>query len=229
MSELPAPARPSATVVLLRDAAPRRSGLEVLLLRRNERIVFHGGEWVFPGGRVDAADVDGCDALSIEAGRRAAARETREEAGLEVAAEDLVPISHWTTPEHMPKRFSTWFFAALLPAVEVAVDQGEITAHRFFSPRTALDARHRGEIGLPPPTFLTLLELAAFESASEYLEAARRREPPRFFPRYRDVPGGPCSILPGDAAYEGAALDADGPRHRMWLPADGEWTYERVL
>ncbi len=220
----PSPARPSATVVLLRDVP---AGVEVLLLRRNDRIVFHGGEWVFPGGRVDDADAAGGDPFSVDAGLRAAVRETREEAGVALAASDLVPIAHWTTPEHMPKRFATWFFAGRLPAAEVSVDRGEITAHRFFGPRDALAARRRGEIGLPPPTFLTLLELGAFATADAFLAAARLREPPRFAPRYREVPGGPCSLLAGDAAYDGAPLDADGARHRMWLPPGGEWIYER--
>ena len=46
-------AHPSATIVLLRDA-PR--GFEMLLLQRAAKLAFHGGAWVFPGGRVDAAD-----------------------------------------------------------------------------------------------------------------------------------------------------------------------------
>ena len=44
---------PAATVVPLRDG-PR--GLEVLLLKRNEALVFAPGAWVFPGGRIDAGD-----------------------------------------------------------------------------------------------------------------------------------------------------------------------------
>jgi 8-oxo-dGTP pyrophosphatase MutT (NUDIX family) len=45
---------PSATVVLLRD---RTGGPETLLLRRNARLAFAGGHWVFPGGRIDPADL----------------------------------------------------------------------------------------------------------------------------------------------------------------------------
>jgi len=48
-----APALPAATVVLMRDSV---AGLEVLLLRRNRRAGFVPGAYVFPGGRVDAAD-----------------------------------------------------------------------------------------------------------------------------------------------------------------------------
>ena len=50
---------PSATVVLLREGG---EGPEALLLRRNRATGFVPGAYVFPGGRVDAAD--GQDALA---------------------------------------------------------------------------------------------------------------------------------------------------------------------
>ena len=49
----PAPARPAATVALMRDAD---HNLEVLLLKRVQSSGFVPGAWVFPGGRVDAGD-----------------------------------------------------------------------------------------------------------------------------------------------------------------------------
>jgi len=49
----PAPTRPAATIVLLRDGA---AGLEVLLMRRNRNAGFVPGAYVFPGGRVDGSD-----------------------------------------------------------------------------------------------------------------------------------------------------------------------------
>lgn len=48
-----APARASATVVVLRDG---RDGPEALMLRRHGRSGFAARAWVFPGGVVDAAD-----------------------------------------------------------------------------------------------------------------------------------------------------------------------------
>ncbi|MFM8861560.1 MAG: NUDIX hydrolase, partial [Acidimicrobiia bacterium] len=47
---------PAATVVLVRDAIDGRPGVEVLLARRNSKIYFAGGAWVFPGGRIDVED-----------------------------------------------------------------------------------------------------------------------------------------------------------------------------
>jgi 8-oxo-dGTP pyrophosphatase MutT (NUDIX family) len=53
--ENPVPARPAATVVLLRGAP---EGMEVLLLRRARSAGFVPGAYVFPGGRVDTDEVD---------------------------------------------------------------------------------------------------------------------------------------------------------------------------
>jgi 8-oxo-dGTP pyrophosphatase MutT (NUDIX family) len=47
------PPRPAATVVMLRDAS---DGLEVFLVKRHGLSDVLGGAYVFPGGKVDAAD-----------------------------------------------------------------------------------------------------------------------------------------------------------------------------
>jgi 8-oxo-dGTP pyrophosphatase MutT (NUDIX family) len=100
---------PAATVVLVRDGD---SAVEVLMLRKNSKITF-GGMWVFPGGKIDAADYPGGEVSSdnIDAAARAAAvRETQEEAGITVDAQDYEFLSHWTPPPGQQKRFATWFF-----------------------------------------------------------------------------------------------------------------------
>lgn len=49
----PVEPRPASTIILLRNGA---AGPEVLLMRRHRSSGFVPGAWVFPGGRVDAAD-----------------------------------------------------------------------------------------------------------------------------------------------------------------------------
>ena len=49
------PLRPAATVVMLRDAPV---GLEVFLMKRHTLSDVLGGAYVFPGGKVDAADTE---------------------------------------------------------------------------------------------------------------------------------------------------------------------------
>src|SRR3954447_2182492 len=91
-----AEAAPAATVVLVRDG---EGGLEVLLARRSSKLAFHGGAWVFPGGRIDPDDYADMPDDVCAAARRAAAREAKEEAGVDVDADGLVHVSNWTTPE----------------------------------------------------------------------------------------------------------------------------------
>jgi 8-oxo-dGTP pyrophosphatase MutT (NUDIX family) len=56
MAEIPIQIRDAATVMLVRDGADGRSGMEVFMLRRNLNSDFVGGAYVFPGGAVDEAD-----------------------------------------------------------------------------------------------------------------------------------------------------------------------------
>lgn len=51
----PAPLRPAATILLLRDGA---QGLQVLMTRRSKQASFAPGAFVFPGGGIDALDGD---------------------------------------------------------------------------------------------------------------------------------------------------------------------------
>ncbi len=86
----PAPTRPAATVLLLRDGA---AGLEVLMTRRSMTASFAPGAYVFPGGGIDAHDA----ASHAQATRRstqseahltqaiAAIRESFEELGVLLA------------------------------------------------------------------------------------------------------------------------------------------------
>ncbi len=212
---------PSATVVVLRDGP---DGLELLLLRRNSKLAFHGGAWVFPGGRIDAGDREAGAYVDVAA-RAAAVREKREDAWLELSTSDLVPISCWTTPEGMPRRFVTWFFATRCGRGEVRVDGGEIQDSRWLTPAAALAAQRSGQLELPPATFVTTTTRAAFPSADRALEALTRRSPPSFFPRVHRVPGGACSLYDGDAGYADGDLSREGPRHRLWMLESG-WRYE---
>ncbi|MBU6330555.1 MAG: NUDIX hydrolase, partial [Acidobacteria bacterium] len=147
----------AATVVLVRDAA---AGVEVLLARRNSRLFFAGGAWVFPGGRIDLADhgddypgvpFDERDPRFIEVARRACVREAAEEADAVISAADLVWMSHWTPPMEAPKRFSTFFFIGPAPTALLTADGGEIHELAWMTPTEAMARRNAGEIELIPP------------------------------------------------------------------------------
>ena len=78
------PARPAATVLLLRDGA---AGLEVFMVVRHRAIEFAGGALVFPGGRVEKADAELAGDDPLGAFRAAGIRETFEECGVLLARE----------------------------------------------------------------------------------------------------------------------------------------------
>jgi 8-oxo-dGTP pyrophosphatase MutT (NUDIX family) len=166
-------AKPSATVVLLRDA---RDGLEVFMLRRLTTMAFGAGAHVFPGGVVDDVDQAAGDPARVLA--NAAVRETHEETGVLLAADSLRPWSRWITPTFETRRYDTIFYVALTPADQVARHvEDEADAGEWISPRDALAAQHRREWFLMPPTEATLTQLARYTSASDLLAVDRDLEP----------------------------------------------------
>ena len=229
MTDAPlAPAIPAATVVLLRDAP---DGLETLMLRRNSKLAFAGGAWVFPGGRIDPEDfpggaaVDDDDAV-LAAARNAAVREAMEEAALTVDVESMVWFAHWTPGPMAPRRFATWFFMAPAPEGNVVIDDGEIHEHIWIRPAEAMRRRDLGEIELIPPTWMTLLMLAESAGVDDALATARSHEPEIYVTQIARVAGGIASMWAGDAGYEDLDVDRPGPRNRLLMLEDG-WRLER--
>jgi 8-oxo-dGTP pyrophosphatase MutT (NUDIX family) len=221
-----AEAKPAATVVVLRDCG---DGIEVLLAKRSSKLAFHGGAWVFPGGRVDPEDYADAPDDVFMAARRAAAREAMEEAGVHVDHETLVHVSNWTTPDIAPKRFATWFFAGAAGGGGDGVADGvETDALAWFRPADALEARARGEIELAPPQYVTLLELAAYDDVAAALDGLAAQEPFDFQPRFHfGDDGSALCLYEGDVAFDDPdALHGDGPRHRLVMEK-AAWTYVR--
>lgn len=214
---------PAATVIVLRDGP---TGLEALLLRRDRNLSFAGGNWVFPGGRIDPEDHAG-DVSDLEsAARVAAVREAAEEAGLALDPARLQRWSHWTPPPESPKRFSTAFFVAGVTDGDalVTIDDGEIREHRWAGPAEMLALRDVGEVNLTPPTAITLHQLIPHHDVAAAISADR---PVEHFATRIAVQGETIvAMYHGDAGYESGDVDAAGPRHRLLMGA--RWTYERT-
>jgi len=124
--------------------------------------------------------LDGSLSLSELLGRR----------GLLLRADLLTPWARWITPEISPRRFDTWFFAAALPAGQLAglapADQpaglaaagpGESDSGTWWRPAAALEAARGGQITLLPPTAVTLAELAAYQDVAGVLGERRMITP----------------------------------------------------
>jgi len=218
-----AQARPASTVVLLRDTP---TGLETLLLKRNKALLFAGGAWVFPGGALDAQDLAAAGGDVHLAARIAAAREAREESGLSPQLEDMVLLSHWTTPLAEPRRFSTWIYAAPLAAdIEVVIDGSEIHASRWLKLREAITEHETGELGMLPPTYFTLLSLARYDSVAQMVAAERESPVPEVFPVFANNGDQLMVMFRGDAGYDSADGAISGARHRAVLRG-ACWRYQ---
>ncbi len=226
MSEIPE-ARPASTVVLVRDG---EQGMETLMLRRNKALMFAGGLWVFPGGSLDPEDFEAAGDDVEAAARIGAAREAEEEAGLCPETGDMVLLSHWTTPVGEPRRFSTWIFAAPIDAGEdVVIDGGEIHDSCWLPVSEAVARHEEGELGMLPPTYVTLCNLARYDRVADMVEAERATPVPEVFPIFASEGEQMVVMFRGDAGYEGPDQGAPGALHRAALH-DRTWryTYEAV-
>ena len=212
----------ASTVVVLRDSDV---GLETLMLKRASNLAFFGGAWVFPGGKIEPEDGDLVNGL-LEAARVAGARELFEEAGIQVDADDLVPFARWITPPGRTRRFDTLYFAVCSPNTEVRLDLTESDEHRWLTPTAALEACDRGEIEVPPPTYVTLAQLAGLPDVKQAC-VRLAGDMTEYVPHPCQVEGGAIAYLyAGDAGYDTSDVGAPGARHRLWT-ADGSWRYER--
>ena len=229
----------AATVVLVRDGA---AGPEVLLLERPDRGSF-AGAWVFPGGKVDAADRraeadEGADtgdgrqvradaAVEGAAAVRAAVRETQEETGLVVVADDLVPVSVWDPPPGIALRIRTWFFAVAAPPGVLTLSPAEAVAAQWLRPSDALARHARGALTLYPPTWVTLHDLQHQPDAGTLIAALRIGGPTRFETVAQRTASGPVLLWQGDADYEDAAASDPRGRHRLEIGAL-PWRFTRT-
>ncbi len=222
---------PAATLVLLRDRSG--GGVEVLLTQRHRASKFAAGDYVFPGGKLEASErpEDGAIRETFEevgvllatdargtpvpAGtpafveyRRACARDHREfrtmveRERLRLMRDGLVYFAHWVTPEDMPLRFDTGFFAAVMPSGQEASGDGhEVIDLRWLAPGEALAAQKRGEISLRTPTLKSLALFDGAATSAEALERVRGREIVTMRPRVLVEDGKRRVLLPGDPGW----------------------------
>ncbi len=205
------PARPAATVIVLRATG---DPFEILMVRRNDKVAFMAGSYVFPGGRVDDADRPAPGAVLVPARfpdlsdedeatyRTAAVRELAEEANVRLTPADLEPLAHWVTPQIETRRFDTRFFLARMPAGQVAKhDEGETTALEWLTPRGAVAKFERRELLLPPPTWTTIRQLEKLASIEDVFAWARARKIVRVMPGFIEDGTTTMLTLPGDPLF----------------------------
>ena len=133
------------------------------------------------------------------------------EAGLQLAVDKLVYLSHWLTPPGRAKRFDTRFFIAAAPdSQEAAHDGTEMLEQLWLHPA---DALARGAaLKLMTPTLKTLELLAGQPSVQALLDWARTpRSVALVMPRVASGVQGQRPVLPTEPAWaEIGRLDPAG-------------------
>jgi 8-oxo-dGTP pyrophosphatase MutT (NUDIX family) len=90
--------------------------------------------------------------------------------GLVLRSDLLRARAHWITPEFEPKRYDTRFFAALLPAGQIADDQTSEADHADWTdPVRLLQDYASGSALMLPPTVVCVEQVAAAASVAEFL------------------------------------------------------------
>lgn len=89
----------------------------------------------------------------------------------------------WTTPVFEPRRYRTWFFAALMPEGQLTRDvSSESSSVAWLSATTAVAQADAGELSLMPPTYLNSLEIGSHATPAEVLATASGRAVEMFTP-----------------------------------------------
>ena len=150
--------------------------------------------------------------------------------GLRLRTSALQPWSRWVTPQMpslMRKRFDTRFFAAIVPAGQIARhDDHETTESVWLQPRAALEQYWHGTIELAPPQIMTLAHLSRYATAQQALDAARTRTPGEIRPEPHDENGQRVLCYPGDPQHSVRQRAMPGPtrlyvRNKRFEPEGG--------
>lgn len=127
------------------------------------------------------------------------------ERSLSLATQELHYFAHWVTPKSEPKRFSTRFFVAVMPADQQAVHDGvELTDSRWMTANDVLEAQRNRQVQLIYPTYRSLRDIASFQSVSDIVDWADERQRSgiaRVLPAIVEIDGKDKVILPGDPRY----------------------------
>lgn len=154
-----------------------------------------------PGGSLAAPSGESweADRMALAAGTLPLA-ELLSRRGLVIRADLLVPWARWITPEAEPRRFDARFFAAALPAGQLATGHlAEADETAWLRPADAIEAARAGTISLLPPTAATLNDFIRCGSLADVLGRRRVIEPVE--PRLVIEEGEAWLLIPDEVGY----------------------------
>jgi 8-oxo-dGTP pyrophosphatase MutT (NUDIX family) len=126
-------------------------------------------------------------------------------AGLQLAADLLVPFAHWITPVVEPKRFDARFYIAAVPPGfgGGSVPDGREAVHAAWTtPAAALAAFGEGRLVLFPPTELSLARIGESASAAEAVARAQATPVVPIMPELIFTEDGVLHRLPAGCGYD---------------------------
>ena len=108
------------------------------------------------------------------------------------------------------------------------MDGGEISAHRWLCPHRAFAESNDGReaLMLMPPTYVSLIDIADFNTCHEAQMSIGARDAIIYEPRVVSVEGGLCFLYGGDAGFAQQDPEVAGTRHRAYM-VDGKMEYIR--
>jgi len=213
---------------LLRDGA---GTVEVLMVRRPETARFMPTAWVFPGGAVDPADVAAAAGAADPClpWKLAALRELAEETGITLTrtgvtvrrgptegvdfdTDVLVHVANWITPEPLPLRFDTHFFAAPSPrGIEPEIDGYEVVDATWVTPDTALEHSRAGKWLVAFPTRNVLGRIGGHGTVADTLTALDDLPVERIMPRLRVDDARIEIVIPGEPGFDELGAEQRSP------------------
>lgn len=158
------------------------------------------------GVRDDGSPIGGESAplevrAKVDAGELAFLDVVRE-LGVSIDLNALTIFARWITPPLTPKRFDTWFYAAVAPDDQLAACDGRETVDaEWISPKEVLRLALAGERKVIFPTRMNVQLLAEAASADDCVARANDRTLVTVEPQIQDRPGGKVLVLPPDAGY----------------------------
>lgn len=182
---------PAATLIVVRERAG--GSPELLMVERAGGMAFAAGAWVFPGGRIDAADRALAEATGADAAAVAAIRETVEETAIPVGiAPSPLPDQSCTLQDAL---VADRPLGALLDESGLKLDAAALTPFARWVPKFHAVRRFdtlffiarcpQGE--WEPRVIEGECAAAAWLSAAELLERDARGEARLIFPTRRNL------------------------------------------
>ena len=147
-----------------------------------------------PSATGPLARADGAMWSDVRAGlvdRRLSLAGVLEEHGLVLRSDLVVAKAHWLTPVFEPRRYDTWFFAAVMPPFQVADGETSEADHAdWFVPDELLRAYAAGSALMLPPTVVCVEEIRDARCAADVV--VHSTSLPLIMPEVVDGPGGPA-------------------------------------